>query len=294
MGKDKMYLRAYGKINLALDVLRRREDGYHDVKMIMQTVGIYDGIEFCKTDTGKIEIESNAYYVPTDENNLIYKAVKLLFDEFNIKSGVHINLKKFIPVAAGMAGGSTDAAATLFAINKMYDLGLSVKKLMEYGVKLGADVPYCLMRGTALSEGIGEKLKRLPDMVQCPVLIAKPPISVSTKYVYENLHIETVKDHPDIDYMIDAIKEQNLDKIASLMGNVLETVTVNKYPEINNIKQKMIENGAINSIMSGSGPTVFGLFRNEEDAYKAKEAVKASGLARQVYVTDMFLPKLGR
>ncbi len=289
MGRDKMYVKAYGKVNLGLDVLRRREDGYHEVKMIMQTVSIYDGLDFEKTDSGKIEIESNVFFVPTDESNLIYKAAKLLFDEYGIASGLKITLKKFIPVSAGMAGGSTDAAATLFAVNRMFDLKLSLKQLMEYGVKLGADIPYCLMRGTALSEGIGEKLTRLPNMVQCPVLIAKPPVNVSTKFVYENLHIEQVKAHPDIDGMIEAIKEQDIDKIAAKMGNVLENVTVKEYPQIQELKQMMMDTGAINAMMSGSGPTVFGLYRTEEEAYKAKEIVKESGIARQVYVTDMFL-----
>ena len=290
MVKDKMFLKAYGKINLALDVLRKREDGYHDVRMVMQTVGIYDGIEMVRTDTGEIEIETNIFFLPTNENNIVYKAVKMLFDEFNIQSGVHIYLKKFIPVAAGMAGGSADAASVLFGINKMFDLGLSTKELMERGVKLGADVPYCLMRGTALSEGIGEKLQKLPDMIQCSVLIAKPPISVSTKFVYENLKLDEVESHPDIDGMIEAISGRDLDGVASKLGNVLESVTVKEYPQIQDIKNAMLENGAINSLMSGSGPTVFGMFRSEEEAYKAKENIKQSGLAKQVYVTDMYLP----
>lgn len=290
MAKDKMYLKAYGKVNLALDVLRKREDGYHDVRMIMQTVGIYDGIEIVKTDTGKIEIETNIFYLPTNENNIVYKAVKLLFDEFNITEGVRIKLKKFIPVAAGMAGGSADAASVMYGINKMFDLGLSLNELKERGVKIGADVPYCLMRGTALSEGIGEKLKRLPDMIQCPVLIAKPPISVSTKYVYENLKLNEDMKHPDIDGMIEAIENQDLEMIASKLENVLETVTAKEYPEIEDIKKTMLECNALNSIMSGSGPTVFGLFKDKDDAYKAKERIKEQGFAKQVYVTDMYLP----
>lgn len=290
MSNDKMYLKAYGKINLALDVIRRREDGYHDVRMVMQTVGIYDGIEIVKTNTGRIEIETNIFYLPTNENNIVYKAVKLLFDEFNITAGVRIKLKKFIPVAAGMAGGSADAASVLFGINKMFNLKLSLQELMERGVKIGADVPYCLMRGTALSEGIGEKLTRLPDMVQCPVLIAKPPISVSTKYVYENLKLDENTKHPDIYGMIEAIENQNLKMIASKMGNVLESVTIKEYPEIEVIKKTMLECNALNSLMSGSGPTVFGLFETKEDAYKAKEKVKELNYAKQVYVTDMYLP----
>ena len=290
MAKDKMYLKAYGKINLALDVIRKREDGYHDVRMIMQTVGIYDGIEIVKTNTGKIEIETNIFYLPTNENNIVYKAAKLLFDEFNITSGIRIKLKKFIPVAAGMAGGSADAASVLYGLNKMFDLGLSLEELKERGVKIGADVPYCLMRGTALSEGIGEKLKRLPDMVKCPVLIAKPPVSVSTKYVYENLKLDEGIKHPDIDGMIKAIENQDLEMIASKMENVLETVTAKEYPEIEVIKKTMLECNALNALMSGSGPTVFGLFRDKDDAYMAKERIKELNYAKQVYVTEMYLP----
>lgn len=288
--KDRIFVKAYGKINLGLDVIRKREDGYHDVKMVMQTVGIYDGIEIIRNNSGKIEIETNIFYLPTNENNIVYKAVKMLFDEFNISDGVKITLKKYIPVAAGMAGGSSDAASVLFGINKLFDLKLSIRDLMERGVKLGADVPYCIMRGTALSEGIGEKLKRLPDMVQCTVLIAKPPISVSTKFVYENLKIDEIDNHPDIDGMVKYIEEGDLKGIASKMANVLETVTIREYPEIATIKKAMIECGAINSLMSGSGPTVFGLFESEEAAYKAKEYIKEKEYAKQVYVTDMFIP----
>ncbi len=287
---EKIYLKAYGKINLALDVLRRREDGYHDVRMVMQTVGIYDGIEMCRTNTGRIEIETNLFYLPTDENNIVYKAAKLLFDEFGIKSGIRIALKKFIPVSAGMAGGSTDAATVMFGINKMFNLKLNNKQLMERGVKIGADVPYCIMRGTALSEGIGEKLTKLPNMIKCPVLIAKPPISVSTKFVYDNLNLNEVVSHPDIDGMVEAINRKDLEGVASRLENVLETVTIKEYPVINDLKNVMLEENAINSLMSGSGPTVFGLFKTEADAYRAKERIKSTGYTKQAYVTDFYLP----
>lgn len=287
---EQLYLKAYGKINLALDVLRKREDGYHDVRMVMQTVGIFDGVEITRTNTGKIEIETNLFYLPTDENNIVHKAAKMLFDEFGITEGVRIVLKKFIPVSAGMAGGSTDAAAVMFGINRLFNLRLSMEQLMERGVKIGADVPYCLMRGTALSEGIGEKLTRLPDMIKCPVLIAKPPISVSTKFVYENLNLENVSVHPDIDGMIDALERRDLDGVALRLGNVLETVTAKEYPVIEELKKIMMEEDAINSIMSGSGPTVFGLFRTEEAAYRAKERIKESGYTKQAYVTYMYIP----
>lgn len=236
-------LKAYGKINLGLDVLRRREDGYHDVRMIMQTVGIFDRVDLIRKEEPGIQVETNLYYLPTNENNLVYKAAKLLMDEFQVQEGLLIRLRKFIPVAAGMAGGSSDAAAVLFGVNKMFRLGLTTEDLMERGVKIGADVPYCILRGTALSEGIGEVLTKLPPVPQCQVLVAKPGINVATKFVYENLHANDLKpeQHPDIDGMIQAIQDQDLQGIAGKLGNVLETVTVKEYPVIQKIKDKMLE-----------------------------------------------------
>lgn len=289
-------LKAYGKINLGLDVLRKREDGYHDVRMIMQTVGIFDRIDLIRNQEPGIQVETNLYYLPTNENNLVYKAAKLLMDEFHITSGITIRLKKFIPVAAGMAGGSSDAAAVLFGVNKMFQLGLTTTQLMERGVKIGADVPYCILRGTALSEGIGEVLTPLPPVPQCQVLIAKPGISVSTKFVYENLHANELRpeQHPDIDGMIDAIRARDLHGIAGKLGNVLETVTVSEYPVIGEIKKTMMDYGAIGSLMSGSGPTVFGLFTNPkaaQDAYEELRFGSASQLAKQVYLTSFYNQK---
>lgn len=285
---DTMTLKALAKINLGLDVVRRREDGYHEVRMIMQTIHLYDRLDIAKTKESGITIKSNLSYVPTNENNLVYKAGKLLMDEFQIKEGVSVDLNKRIPVAAGMAGGSSDAAAMLYGLNRMFDLGLSQKELMERGVKIGADVPYCLMRGTALAEGIGEKLTQLSPMVKCPVLIAKPQISVSTKFVYENLKLNENTVHPDIDSLVTDIKNKDLHAIASHMGNVLETVTIPAYPIIADIKNKMLESGAINAMMSGSGPTVFGLFEDEETARKAYKDMQQSGLAKQIYLTSIY------
>ena len=285
---DTISLKALAKINLGLDVVRRREDGYHEVRMIMQTIHLYDRLDIAKTKESGIVIKSNLSYVPTNENNLVYKAGKLLMDEFQITEGVSVDLNKRIPVAAGMAGGSSDAAAMLYGLNRMFDLGLSQKELMERGVKIGADVPYCLMRGTALAEGIGEKLTALPPMVKCPVLIAKPQISVSTKFVYENLKLDENTVHPDIDKLVTDIKNKDLHAIASDMGNVLETVTIPAYPIIADIKNKMLEAGAVNAMMSGSGPTVFGLFEDEETAKKAYKAIQESGLAKQIYLTSIY------
>lgn len=287
---DKIQLKALAKINLGLDVLRRREDGYHEVKMIMQTIGLHDDLEIRKTKTPGIQVKTNLYYLPTNENNLVYKAAKLLMDEFQIQDGVSIQLKKRIPVAAGMAGGSSDGAAVLWGINQMYGLRLSMQALMERGVRLGADVPYCIQRGTALAEGIGEKLSVLPPMPKCTILIAKPGISVSTKFVYENLHANDLKpeQHPDVDSMIEAMRQKDLGLLCSRMGNVLETVTIPAYPVINEIKRTMMDNGAIGSMMSGSGPTVFGIFDSPAAAKQAMKAVRAAKLAKQICLTTPY------
>jgi len=285
---DNITLKALAKINLGLDVVRRREDGYHEVRMIMQTIHLYDKLDIKKTQESGIQITSNLSYVPTNENNLVYKAGKMLMDEFDIKEGVSVDLQKRIPVAAGMAGGSSDAAAMLYGMNEIFGLGLSRQQLMDRGVKIGADVPYCLMRGTALAEGIGEKLTSLPPMVKCPVLIAKPQISVSTKFVYENLKLDENMVHPDIDQLVTDIKNKDLHAIAGHMGNVLETVTIPEYPIIDEIKKQMRNSGAVNAMMSGSGPTVFGLFEEEEVAKRAYSDMVKSGLAKQVYLTSIY------
>ncbi len=285
-------LKAFGKINLALDVLGRKPDGYHEVRMIMQTVGLHDRIDLYRTAEPGIRLETNLFYLPSNEQNLAYRAAAL-FDEFGIEEGLSIRLRKFIPVSAGMAGGSTDAASVLYGVNRMFGLGLTTSQLMERGVKLGADIPYCIMRGTALSEGIGEKLTRLPSMPQCQVLIAKPGISVSTKTVYEMLDARTLRpeDHPDIDGMVEAIRKRDLYEVAGRFGNVLELVTAGRYPVIGQIEELMKEYGAINAMMSGSGPTVFGLFSNPSSARKAYEALRYGegiDLAKQVYLTNFY------
>ena len=286
MGEIK--LKALAKINLGLDVVRRREDGYHEVRMVMQTIHLYDQLLIQKSETPGIQIHSNLSFLPVNENNLVYKAGKLLMDEFDIHTGVSVELNKRIPVAAGMAGGSTDAAAMLYGMNQLFGLKLKRKDLMERGVQIGADVPYCIMRGTALAEGIGEKLSSLPPMVKCPVLIAKPAVSVSTKFVYQNLKLNEQTPHPDIDALITDIRNSDLDNICADMGNVLETVTIPNYPVIAQIKEQMLKSGAKASMMSGSGPTVFGLFGDEETARRARAEMKASGLAKQVYLTSIY------
>lgn len=284
-------VRAHGKINLALDVLRKREDGYHEVRMIMQSVGLYDNIEIVNlgpSATGKpeIDVETNLRYLPNNENNLAYKAAMLLMEEFYIFAHISIKIKKMIPVAAGMAGGSADAAAVMKGINKLFGLRLSNEELKRRGVTLGADIPYCIDGGTALSEGIGEILTPLPPMPECIILLVKPPINVSTKLVYGQLDAAHNQYHPDIDGMIDAIKAGNLNAMTEKMGNVLATVTEAEYPIITEIKDIMKQKGALNAMMSGSGPTVFGIFDDRNAAKEAYSFFKSSELGRQVYLTD--------
>ena len=285
---DNISLKALAKINLGLDVVRRRDDGYHEVRMIMQTINLFDRLEIKKIKESAIKIHTNLFFLPVNENNLVYKAAKLLIDEFGIQEGVSVGLTKKIPVAAGMAGGSTDAAAMLFGMNRLFGLGLSKKQLRERGVKIGADVPYCIMRGTALAEGIGDKLSPLPAMVKCPVLIAKPQISVSTKFVYQNLKLDDKTVHPDIDRLIEDIRNKDLKAVSDHMGNVLESVTIPNYPVISQIKEQMMDSGAVGSMMSGSGPTVFGLFDDSRTAQLAFGKIKRSGLAKQVYLTSIY------
>ncbi len=282
---NEYQMKAYAKINLGLDVVGRLDNGYHEVKMVMQTVGICDVLSFEKADAG-ITMTTDSGELPTDENNLIYKAAKLMFETYEIPGGIRIHLQKSIPIAAGMAGGSTDAAATMKGINRLFDLGCSLRELMELGVKIGADVPYCVLGGTALAEGIGEILTPLPPAPECFLLVAKPDINVSTKYVYEHLDAEGVTVHPDIDGMVQAIEEGSLQGILNRMGNVLENVTVKAHPVIDELKERMRELGAVGSMMSGSGPTVFGIFLEEAKAQEACDRIKEEHLAKQVFVTE--------
>ena len=290
-----MRLRALAKINLGLDVLRKREDGYHEVRMVMQTIRMYDQLDITRNIQPGIHIKTNLPYLPVNENNLVFKAAKLLMDEFQIQEGLSIQLKKVIPVSAGMAGGSSDAAAALVGVNKIFALGLSRKELMERGRQIGADVPYCVMRGTALAEGIGEILTPLPPVPQGYVLVGKPGVNVSTKFVYGRLDAANLKEHPDIDGMVAALGQKDLRQVADKLGNVLETVTVPAHPVIDEIKKSMVRWGALNALMSGSGPTVFGLFDDREKAEYASEKLKKSRLVKQSFLTSFYnLPDRGR
>ena len=284
---NQIELKALAKINLGLDVLGRRENGYHDVRMVMQSIYLYDEVKIEKTEAPGIALASNLSFLPTGEGNIAYKAAQLLTEEFEIGEGIKITLNKHIPVAAGLAGGSSNAAAVLFGMNRMFRLGLTQDELMARGVRLGADVPYCIMRGTVLAEGIGEELSVLSAMPKCTVLIAKPPVSVSTKVVYEALDAKEIVEHPDIDGIIEGLKKHSLKQVAACMGNVLEDVTIPMHPVIDRIKQEMIDAGALNAMMSGSGPTVFGLFESRAAAREAQRRIREKSLTRLVYVTSI-------
>ena len=285
---DKTTQRAYAKINIGLDVLRRRADGYHEVKMIMQTVDIYDELVLEKRKEPGIELRMDNRELPSGGDNLICRAADLLFREKKITGGVNISLTKRIPIAAGMAGGSADAAAALRGVNELFDLGYSQKELQALGVGLGADIPYCLAGGTMLSEGIGEILTPLPAPPAAHLVIAKPDINVSTAFVYGNLHADSLAWHPDIAGMIAALQKGDLDGITGRLGNVLETVTVKAHPVIEQIKELLRKQGAENALMSGSGPTVFGIFKEKETAERAAEAVERGQLAKQIFVTTFY------
>lgn len=276
-------LKSRAKVNLSIDVLGKREDGYHLVEMIMQTIDLYDKLKITEIEENSILIKSNSLDIPLNEDNIMYKAVNLLKNQFNIEKGIEISIEKNIPVAAGMAGGSSNAAAVLVGLNKLWNLGLSENELKDIGLKLGADVPFCITGGSALAEGIGEELtniKGLPEDLN--ILVCKPNIFVSTKEVYQSLDMDKVKRRPQNKELIDALQKEDVKFISENMVNVLEEVTSLKYSEIGQIEDIMIKNKALGSMMSGSGPTVFGLFDNKDCAIKAKEDLQAK--YNQVYL----------
>lgn len=285
-----MQLRAMGKINLGLDVTGVRPDGYHEVRMVMQTVRMFDRLTFTRTAAPGVRIASNLRILPTGSTNLVWKAITSLVPEEQLNPGIGVFIEKRIPVAAGMAGGSADAAAALIAANRMFGLGLSMDQLMEKGLALGADIPYCLMRGTALAEGIGETLKKLPSCPDCIILIAKPPEGASTRQIYQNLVLDDSVQHPDIDGLCRAIERGRMDEMLPCMGNVLEPVTSALCPAIRRISARMMECGADKAMMTGSGPTVFGIFRDRGIAERAKQVLLKAGDCAIVYVTSPFTP----
>lgn len=266
---DRMTLKARAKVNIGLDITGVLDNGYHLVDMIMQTLQMHDEVTIRKKRERGIEIRSNLRYLPVNENNIVYQAAKMMVDEFQIQDGLRFDIKKEIPVAAGMAGGSADAASALIGINRMYQLSLSTEELCIRGLQLGADVPYCIQGGTMHATGIGEKLERITAMPDCFVVVVKPKASASTKVVYQKFdQLEQVK-HPNMTQLLLQMEGKNLNGIASAMGNVLEQVTISMIPEIATIKEVLLKNGALNAMMSGSGPTVFGLYTNRTQADRA-------------------------
>jgi len=271
MGRIK--LRAPGKINWTLDVINKRKDGYHEVEMLMQSISLWDEIIITECDQG-IKIRGNSADMPLDESNLAAKAARLIMDSFDITTGVCIDINKNIPVAAGLAGGSTNAAAVLVGLNKLWKLGLSPARLAEMGTGLGADVPFCILGGTAIARGIGEMLTPLPALKGIPLILVKPPFGVSTEKVYKSLDLGKVGFHPDSKKVYDILAAGNLQLLRSNMSNVLEQVTSDLFPEINEIKASLDKAGAVVSMMTGSGPTVFGVFETEADAQQAVKKLK--------------------
>lgn len=285
---DKIELKAYGKINIGLDVIRKREDGYHDLDMIMQTVGVYDDVIISREDgtqTYEIEVSTDADILPNDKGNLAFMAAKVLMEAYDIKAKVKIHINKRIPIAGGMAGGSADCAAVLRGVNQLFQLGLTDEQLQEYGVKLGADVPYCIVGGTKRAQGIGEILTDLPTPPKCYVIIAKPDAFVSTKFVYSHIRPAQIENHPDIDGIIESIKAGDLYGMCEKIANVMEDVTIPEYPIIQKVKDILKSNGAVNALMSGSGPTVFGIYDDEEKAKQSMDALSGKEFVSQLYFT---------
>jgi len=277
-----MLVKAYGKINISLDVVGKREDGYHLLKMIMQNVDLYDSLSFQKCNKG-INISCNKPYIPTDEKNLVYKATQLFMDTYDIHEGINIYLKKNIPVAAGMAGGSADAAAVFKALTKIFNIDVDDDELMKLGVRIGADVPYCIIGGTALCEGIGEIITPLTPFKNQILVLVKPNFGVSTKEVFKNLDVSKIFKHPDTGAIIKAMEEDKLEDVCNGMRNLLENVTLRKYPVLKRIKEDMIKMGAMGAMMSGSGPTIFAFFDDMLKAQRCYDKFKIQ--YKEVYLT---------
>ncbi|AFZ89093.1 4-(cytidine 5'-diphospho)-2-C-methyl-D-erythritol kinase [Bacillus velezensis] len=276
--------KAPAKINLSLDVTSKRPDGYHEVEMIMTTIDLADRIELTELPENVIRVASHNRFVPDDQRNLAYQAAKLLKERFQVKKGVSIMITKVIPVAAGLAGGSSDAAATLRGLNRLWDLKLSAEELAELGAEIGSDVSFCVYGGTALATGRGEKIRHISAPPHCWVVLAKPTIGVSTAEVYRRLNLQQVR-HPDVQAMIDAIEEKSFQKVCGQLGNVLESVTLSLHPEVAMIKNQMKRFGADAVLMSGSGPTVFGLVQYESKVQRIYNGLR--GFCDQVYAVRM-------
>jgi len=281
----KVFEKAPAKINLSLDVLHKRADGYHEVEMIMTMVDLADRIEMQELPRDTIIISSQAGYIPLDEKNLAFQAARLIKDRYEVKRGVYIHLDKKIPVAAGLAGGSSDAAATLRGLNRLWELGISKTELQELGAELGSDVPFCVIGGTAIARGRGEQLEAIESPPQCWVILAKPPINVSTSEIYGKLRAKDIHRHPSTADMVAAIRDKRFDKLCEGLGNVLEEVTLELYPEVRHLKECMQRLGADGVLMSGSGPTVFALVSREAKVPRIYNGLR--GFCKDVYAVRM-------
>ncbi|GGG24543.1 4-(cytidine 5'-diphospho)-2-C-methyl-D-erythritol kinase [Paenibacillus abyssi] len=281
----KVYEKAPAKINLLLDVLHKRDDGYHEVEMIMTMVDLADRLEMEELSRDTIIISSQAGYIPLDEKNLAFQAAKLIKDRYDVRKGVYIHLDKKIPVAAGLAGGSSDAAATLRGLNRLWGLGIPLDELSRLGAELGSDVPYCVTGGTAIARGRGELLEPIGNPPQCWVILAKPPINVSTADVYGRFRASQLSEHPSTAAMVSAIERGSFTYMCAGLGNVLESVTMKLYPEVEQLKESMQKLGAEGVLMSGSGPTVFGLVSKEAKVARIYNGLR--GFCKEVYVVRM-------
>ena len=280
-----MRKKAYAKINISLDVIGKRDDGYHLLEMIMQTIDLYDEIEIIKNYDKSIKIHCNKQYVPCDERNLAYKAAKLFKDKYKIKDGVIIKIKKNIPVAAGLAGGSTDAATVLCIMNKMFNVGATYREFTDLALKIGADVPYCINGGTALCEGIGEKITYLDKFENKILVVIKPNFGVPTKEIYGSLDINKIYKHVKTNQLIECIKKDDIYGVCNNMKNVLENVTLGKHKILKEIKEDLNKNSAIGAMMSGSGPTIFGFFEDMLTAQNAYESIKNKYKFKDIFIT---------
>ncbi|GEB34014.1 4-diphosphocytidyl-2-C-methyl-D-erythritol kinase [Brevibacillus sp. 1238] len=285
MNNVRISVKAPAKINLTLDVLAKRPDGYHEVEMVMTTVDLADRVDLTLREDGEITLDCSASFVPDDIRNHAYKAAVLLKERYQVRQGVRLYIDKQIPVAAGLAGGSSDAAATLRGLNQLWNLGLSLDELAEIGAEIGSDVPFCVYGGTALAKGRGEQITHLGTPAPCWVILAKPPIGVSTPDVYGNLRVDKIDNHPDTRQMLQAISEQDFSLMCQSLGNVLENVTLSLYPQVRQIKELMIASGADGVLMSGSGPTVFALVQKEAKVHRIYNALR--GFVKDVFVVRM-------
>ncbi|MDR7317457.1 4-diphosphocytidyl-2-C-methyl-D-erythritol kinase [Brevibacillus nitrificans] len=291
MNNVRISVKAPAKINLTLDVLAKRPDGYHEVEMVMTTVDLADRVDLTLRGDGEITLDCSASFVPDDIRNHAYKAAVLLKERYQVREGVHLYIDKQIPVAAGLAGGSSDAAATLRGLNQLWNLGLSLDELAAVGAQIGSDVPFCVYGGTALAKGRGEQITHLNTPAPCWVILAKPPIGVSTADVYGNLRVQEIDNHPLTGQMLRAISEQDFPMMCQALGNVLENVTLSLHPQVRQIKELMMASGADGVLMSGSGPTVFALVQKEAKVHRIYNALR--GFVKDVFVARMLGAKEG-